>query len=170
MKVSVLLADKGTANPQAGTLNLLNAGWVQTQLRPAPPMLPGIAGGFITAPHAIAAFFEVDYEQCNHTIELVLELLTQDSHPVEVPGPAGPQTLRISQQVTVPSPGGVELATPGSGNALVEIFPGLPLPPGAYRWQASLAGHQGADWYVAFRVIPPAQQPVIAIGGQPLAL
>ena len=32
MKVHVLLADKGTNNPQAGTLNLLNAGWGVTQV------------------------------------------------------------------------------------------------------------------------------------------
>ena len=36
MKVTVLLADKGTNNPQGGTLNLLNVGWTRTVLRPSP--------------------------------------------------------------------------------------------------------------------------------------
>jgi hypothetical protein len=166
MKLSVLLADKGTQNPQAGTLNLLNAGWVQTQLRPAPPMMPGLPGGLITPPHAIAVFFEVEYNQCNRPIELVLELLNEDGRPVEIPGPAGPQQLRITQQVTIPSPGGVSLATPGNGNAMVEIFPGLPLAPGTYRWQATLDGESPDESSLAaFRVVPPAQPPVVAFGG-----
>src|SRR5450759_2667907 len=134
MRVSVVLADKGTNNLQQGTLNLLNVGWVQTQLNPA----PGVVGGFLTPPHAVAVFFEVDHPDCNHPIELVLALLTEDGQPVHVHGPEGDQEIRISNFVTVPSPGMAPIATPGTGNALIEIFPGLPLQPGGYRWEVTL--------------------------------
>lgn len=161
MKVQVLLADKGTPNLQQGTLNLLNVGWSQTGLRPAGPM-----GLLLTPPFAVAVFFEVDHHHCNHPIDLVLSLVTEDGTPVEVPGPAGPQQMRISQQITVSSPAGMPIGAPGVGNSLVEIVPGLPLAPGGYQWRATLAGEEGDDWNASFRVqLPP--QAVAVFGGPP---
>lgn len=156
MRVSVLLADKGTQNAPAGTLNLLNVGWTQTTLRPGPGTTPGSVG-LVTPPHAVAVFFEVEAQHCNRPIELTLSLLSEDSQPVQLPGPAGPQEMTIRQQMTIPTPGGVPLGTPGSGNALFEIFPGLPLSPGGYRWDVTLGGQAGEDWFAPFRVQPPPQ-------------
>ena len=161
MKVLVVLADKGTINPQQGTLNLLNAGWTQTHLRPAPQMMPG---AFITAPHAVAAFFEVEYAHCNHPIELVLALLTEDGRPVQLPAPAGPQEIVFRQMLTIQTPGGAPYGTPGVGNALVEIAPGLPLPAGGYRWNVTLDNEHHEDWYAAFRVVQPPQMPGVVFG------
>jgi hypothetical protein len=163
MKVSILLADKGTANPPAGTLNLLNVGWVQTQLNNA----PAVPGGMITPSHAVAVFFEVEHQRCNHPIELVLELLDEDGQPVTVPGPQGPQQIRVSNFLTVASPAAAPIGASGTGNALIEIIPGLPLAPGSYRWNASLDGEHLADWFAAFRVLPPAQAPNIVFGAPP---
>ena len=151
MKVQVLLADRGTQNPQQGTLNLLNLGWKQTTLRASPTPVPG---GLITAAHVVAVFFEVEPQRCNRPIELVISLLTEDCAPVELPSPAGPQQVRITQAVTIASPGGVPMGTPGNGNAMVEIFPGLPIPEGAYRWNVTLDGEVGEDWFASFRVRP----------------
>jgi hypothetical protein len=163
MKVEVLLADKGTLNQPQGTLNLLNVGWKQTVLQPS-PLGPGM---FMTAPHAVAVFFEVEPRHCNHPIELVLSLLTEDGNPVQLPGPAGPQELRISQRPTIPSPGGMPTGSPGSGNALVEIFPGLPLAPGGYRWQVMLDGEHDENWFASFRVNPPPLPPTVVFGTPP---
>lgn len=149
MKVAVVLADKGTNNPQGGTLNLLNAGWVQTQLV-AHPLAP--PGQLITAPHIVVVFFEVEHTLCNTPIELVLELLTEDGQAVQVPSPTGPQPVRVMSVVMVPSPAMAPIAAPGTGNALIDIFPGLPLQPGTYRWQVTLAGQHHDEWYAAFRV------------------
>jgi hypothetical protein len=162
MKVSVVLADKATNNPQAGTLNILNAGWVQTQLVPH-PLAP--QGQLITAPHIVAVFFEVEHSLCNAPIELVLELLTEDGQPVLVPQPTGPQPVRVVSVVTVPSPAMAPIAAPGTGNAMIEIFPGLPIPPGGYRWNVTLAGEHHEEWYAAFRVVPAPQMPQITFGG-----
>ena len=160
MRVSVVLDDKGTNNPQAGTLNLLNVGWVQTQLH----AMPTVPGGLTTPNHAVAIFFEVDHADCNHPIELVLELLTEDGHAVQIPSPAGPQQVRVSNFVTVASPAMAPLGAPGTGNALVEIVPGLPLQPGSYRWNVTLNGNHQEDWFAAFRVLPAAQPPVVSFG------
>lgn len=155
MRVQVLLADKGTTNPQAGTLNLLNVGWTQTLLRPAPM---GIAPGLLmTAPHAVAIFFEIEPKHCNRSIELIVSLLDEDGHVVDMPGPAGPQEMRLRQQMTVPTPGGVPMGTPGTGNALIEIFPGLIVSPGGYRWSVELDGLTGDDWFAPFRVVAQPQ-------------
>lgn len=152
MNVTVLLADKGTANLQQGTLNLLNVGWTQTPMRPAGQMIPG---GYLTSAHAIAIFFEVDHQYCNRQIELVLELLTEDGQAVELPGPVGPQAMRISQHIVVQSPAGMPIGSPGVGNALIEIVPGLAVPAGGYEWQVRLAGEHQSNWGARFRVLPP---------------
>ena len=159
MKVQILLADKGTQNPQAGTLNLLNVGWSQTGLSsPAP-------GVSITPAHAVAVFYEVEPHHCNHPIDLLLELVTQDGHEVQLPGPAGPQPMRVTQQITIPSPGGAPSGTPGSGNTLLEVQPGLPLSPGGYEWRVTLAGEHREEWSASFRVVaPPNSQPVFGTG------
>ena len=154
MRLSVLLADKGTNNPQAGTLNLLNVGWKQTRLNPA-PMVPG---GFITPPHAVAVFFEVEHHRCNHAISLEIRLATEDGQTVQVPGPSGTQDLVITQNITVVSPPGVPMGTLAPGNALVEIHPGLPITAGGYRWEVKLDGEEHDDWIATFRVVEPPQQ------------
>jgi hypothetical protein len=161
MKVSVVLADKGTNNPQQGTLNLLNAGWVQTQLTSS-PLVPG---ALVTPPHAVAIFFEVEHSLCNRPIEIVLALLTEDGRPVEVPSATGgEQQVTVGSVVTVPSPAMAPLGTPGTGNALIEIFPGLLVPPGGYRWNVTLAGEHHEEWFAAFRVLPPPQMPSFTFG------
>lgn len=168
MRVSVLLADKGTINPHAGTLNLLNVGWSQAPLRPAPAPLQ-VPGGFLTLPTAIAVFFEVEYQHCNHPIALVLTLLNEDGRPVELPGPQGPQQVQLTQMVTVVSPAGAPYGTPGSGNALVDISPGLPLAVGGYRWNVTLDGEHEDPWFAAFRVMAAPQAPVVTFGADPPA-
>lgn len=156
----MLLADKGTINPQQGTLNLLNAGWTQTQLRAVGPMVPG---GFLTPPHAVAAFFEVEPQYCNRLVELVFELIDQDGHLAQVPAPAGPQPMRVAQQIFIQSPAGMPVGSPGRGNALIEIAPGLALAPGRYQWRLQLAGESNDEWSATFQVIPamPMTGPII---------
>jgi hypothetical protein len=160
VKVSVVLAERGTTNPNSGTLNLLGAGWRNAQLQQTP-------AGVLTTPHVVVVFFEVDYSDCNHVIELELALLTEDAKPVYIPGLPGDGELKMTHYVTVPSPGGAPMGTPGHGNAMVEIFPGLPLSPGGYRWHVSLAGKHEEEWFAAFRVMPLSQGPAIVFGTQP---
>ena len=160
MKISVVLADRGTANPHNGSLNLLGVGWHTTQLVLSPT-------GPMTPPHVVVVFFEVDNSDCNHAIPLELVLLTEDGQPVIVPGLPGNGELRMTHYVTVPSPGGAPMGTPGTGNAMIEIQAGLPLNPGGYRWNVTLAGRHDEEWFTAFRVNPMPQAPAIIFGAPP---
>jgi hypothetical protein len=161
MKVSVVLADRGTNNIPQGTVNLLNAGWVQTQLQ----LNPSVPGGQVTPPQTVAIFYEVEHAYCNRPIELVARLLTEDGHAVLMPGPAGvDEEIRVGTIVTVPSPAMAPLGAPGTATALIEIFPGLMVPPGSYRWDVTLAGEHHDEWFASFRVLPPAQMPAFTFG------
>ena len=90
VKLYVLLADRGTHNPQNGTLSLLNVGWAVTQLRrhmnqgPAGPGQP-----LMTAPYVVVVFMEAELGMCNKTLTLEMELLTEDGDVVENPWPRG---------------------------------------------------------------------------------
>lgn len=165
MKVSVLLADKGTANLQARTLNLLNIGWSHTVLRPllVPPMAPGQAPQMqlMTPPHAVAVFYEVEHMHCNHPIALVFSLESEDGQPVSVAGPVGRQPMVITQNITVPSPPQAPIGSPGVGNTLLEVFPGLAIEPGTYSWRVELDGEANEDWRARFYVLAPPQQPLM---------
>lgn len=162
MKISVLLADKGTQNPQAGTLNLLNVGWSHTALRATP--MPTAAGlpqqiQLLTPPHAVAVFFEAEHQYCNHPVELTISLVDEDDHIISMPGPAGSQPVHIVQNIVIASPPQAPIGSPGRGNILIEIVPGLSIPPGTYNWKVTLAGQEDADWRARFYVLPAQQQP-----------
>jgi hypothetical protein len=121
----------------------------------------------LTPPHAVAIFIEVEPAFCNRPIELRLELVTQDEHPVEMPGPAGPQPMVIRQIITVQSPAGRPPGSPGSGASLVEIFPGLPLAPGIYIWKVTLENEHHDEWNARFNVLPVREVPATTFGAPP---
>ncbi|MHB1535212.1 MAG: hypothetical protein ACYC1D_11525 [Acidimicrobiales bacterium] len=160
MKVYVLLADKGTQNPQAGTLNLLNLGWTMTMPRPGP--LPGEQHGIaaqMTGPQTVVVMLEVELALCNRQLTLEMELVSEDGEVVELPGPAGLQPMRITSQVMVPSPPGAPTGFPGHGNAMIEFPNGLPLATGVYRWQVRVNAQSHEDWSTSFFVAPLPQLP-----------
>lgn len=160
MKIYVLLADRGTHNQQAGTLNLLNVGWALTQLRrPSGPAPWSFDAPMLTGPQVVVVFIEAELAMCNRPLVLEVELINEDGAVVEVPGPAGPQAVRMEQHIIVPSPPGVPTGFPGHACAMVDLPTGLPLTPGIYRWQARLNGKAEDDWsahfYVAAVPAPP---------------
>jgi hypothetical protein len=148
VKVQVLLADKGTANPPQATLNLLNAGWLTTQLVPTPQ-------GLAAPAMAVAVFFEVDVLRCGQPVPMVIELVDDDGMAVPMATPDGTRPVRIEQTITVAAPPSAPHGTPGRGNTLVEIVPGLVLRPGGYRWRVQLDGREEEDWSAYFVVIGP---------------
>ncbi len=155
MKVAVLLADKGTVNPQVGTLNLLNVGWQVTHVNPQ------LGIGAPLPPQAVAIFYEVDFDKCNRDIELKVELVNQDGNVIDLMGPAGPQPMILRQQIRVSSVAGMPNGSPGSGNLLLEFVPGPVLEPGGYEWRVTLAGVHNDDWSAKFHVMAPPQAPVL---------
>lgn len=157
VKVYVLLADRGTQNPHGGTLNLLNVGWSVTQLRRvAGPQAP--AGTLlVTGPQVVVVFLEAELSMCNRPLSLEIVLLSEDGELVHVPGPAGPQPVRLEQRIVVPSPPGVPTGFPGRATAMMELPTGLPLPPGIYRWQVRLNGKEEDGWAAHFYVASPPE-------------
>ncbi|MGO8873397.1 MAG: hypothetical protein ACLQPH_18740 [Acidimicrobiales bacterium] len=115
----------------------------------------------MTPPHTVGIFYEVEHPLCNQPIELVARLLTEDGHPALMPDG---QEVRIATVVTVPSPAMAPIGAPGTGTSLIEVFPGLIIPPGSYRWDVSLAGEHHEEWFAAFRVLPPPQMPAFTFG------
>ena len=163
MKVLLLLADKGTANPNAGTLNILNVGWGVTHLLPTGQ----------TAPSALAVFFEAELAECNRQHTVVIELLDEDGHSVSLPGPAGPQPMRIQNTLVVVPPPGAPTGTVGRANIYIEFSTGLPIPPGTYRWKLTVDGQEDDNWVTSFWVAPPPTMPHFGypprVGGPPQA-
>lgn len=153
MKVFVLLADRGTPNPQGGTLNLLGVGWSTTTLTAGAIPVP------ITPPHVVVVFFEADLSECNRPVPVELSLVNEDGLQVELPGPAGLQAMRIVQEINVGSPPGLPTGTPGRANLMVDIMPGLPLVPGGYAWRVKVDGDGREEWRAGFRVVGQPQPP-----------
>lgn len=95
-------------------------------------------------------------------------LVDEDSlEPVSMPGPAGPQPMRISQSVTVIPPPGAPNGTPGRGNILLEMSAGLPLRPGSYRWKATLGDRHEDDWSARFFIHAPPTAPTFGLTAAP---
>ena len=162
VKIYVLLADRGTQNPHNGTLSLLNVGWAVTQLRRPMGLGPGLgtaAAPLLTGPQVVVVLIEAELAMCNRSLTLEIELLTEHGEIVEVPGPAGPQAVRLEQSLMVPSPSGVPTGFPGRATAMMELPTGLPLSAGIYRWQARVNGKEEDDWSAHFYVAAPPQAP-----------
>ncbi len=160
MKIYVLLADRGTQSPQTGTVNLLNVGWAMTQLRrPVTPGAGAVGVPLVTGPQTVVVFLEAELAMCNRPHLLEIELVDDDGGVVSVPGPLGPQAVRLEQQIIVPSPSGVPTGFPGRASAMMELPVGLPLAPGIYRWQVKLDGRTDEDWSAHMYVAAPPQPP-----------
>lgn len=168
VKLYVLLADRGVQNAQTGTVSLLNVGWTVTQLRRVmgPGVPPGIAP-LVTGPQVVVVFIEAELAMCNRALTLQMELLTEDGLVVDIPGPSGPQPVRLDQPIMVPSPSGVPTGFPGRATAMMELPTGLPLAPGIYRWQARVNGKEEDDWSARFYVAAPPQPPTFGFSPAP---
>lgn len=162
MKVSVLLAERGMSNVPLGTVSLLSAGLPVVGSRQAAP-----GGPLISSPHVVAVFFEVELAKCNRPLVIEVELLDQDGHGVQVPGPTGPQELKLTQQLVVTPPIGAPTAFPGHGNIVLELGPGLPLTHGIYKWVVTIDGETKEDWSKQFFVPHPPTPP--SFGSTPAA-
>lgn len=170
VKVNVLLADRGTHNPQTGTVNLLNVGWAVTQLRRpmGGPPTPGVPEPpLVTSPQVVVVFIEAELSMCNRPLTLEVVLLTEDGNIVEIPGPSGSQSVRLEQTIIVPTAPAVPTGFPGHASAMMDLPTGLPLAPGIYRWQARLNGKADDDWSAHFFVAGVPAPPTFGFPPQP---
>ncbi|MCP4085339.1 MAG: hypothetical protein GY745_09865 [Actinomycetia bacterium] len=141
LDVQVLLADH--ADVAGGKLYLNGGCWTITR--------PG-------APHAVAVIIEVPWDMTNRRMEVVVELLDSDGHPV---APRG-NPVRLVRPMEAGRPPGHPIGAPVTGLVTTLNVNGLPLENGArYEWRISVDGTSLAHWSRAFSVVaaptPPKQ-------------
>jgi hypothetical protein len=104
---------------------------------------------------AVVVFIEVPWTETNQKRHWALELVDADGALVELPGPAGPQQVRVEGELEAGRPPGMPHGTPVSFPPLsVNVGP-LPLPPGRYEWKFSVDGNSEATWRRAFTKLEP---------------
>ncbi|MEU7174648.1 MULTISPECIES: DUF6941 family protein [Micromonospora] len=143
MKVNIVLADVGTQD-SVGKLNLLGAGWSQTQVGP----------NGRTPDMSIAIFVEIPWDRANREILLIAELIDEDGQAVTLPtSPDQAQPVRIEHRPVAGPPLGAPNGSPAQVSMLINMQGGLPLQPGRwYSWRVSVDGEQREDWQAKFYV------------------
>ena len=105
----------------------------------------------LTTPMGVGLLVEVPWSETNigHNVRLILE--DADGHPVEAPGPLGPQPLVIEAQIEVGRPPGMPHGSSINVPMAINVPPPPLLPDTSYRWRFEVEGKSQDDWHVAFR-------------------
>lgn len=120
-----------------GKLYVVGGGWSVTGPQPAPS--------------AVALKLDVPWDRANQRMHLELSLVGEDGQPVTMPGPDGPQPVRMDGQFEVGRPPGLKPGTPIDVALAMNVGP-LPLPPGQrYSWELSIDGETDEEWHLAFQ-------------------
>lgn len=103
-----------------------------------------------TAGFAIAWEIQAPPDAYGQEFSQELTLRTRSGEVVEIPGPAGPQKMRIANVARIERPrlpGVPEDAVPPVVRGVVYFANGLPLPPGEpYYWEVGIDGESKDDW------------------------
>lgn len=97
---------------------------------------------------AIALLLLVPWERTNEKIDVQLDLLTEDGHPVTDAEGTG---LRMNGEFEVGRPPGVEPGIPIDVPLAFGIG-GIGLNPGRYTWRLSINGRTSQAWQIGFSV------------------
>lgn len=121
-----------------------------------------VTGGY-ALPGALAGVLELDWDEANRPKRLLIELLTEDGQPVNVPTPTGDRPLRIEANVEVGRPPGTRAGTQFNIPIAINLGP-IPMPQvGQYVWRFSFDGTSRDDWRLPFSIVPtpaaPSPQP-----------
>jgi len=156
--VALTLADYAAADAQ-GKLNIIGGGISGVGFDPA----QGISTRF-----SLVAQIAIPRDRCPAELALEIALLDATGDVADLPGPAGPQKMRVGQVVNIEIPSPV----PGSGvprealrgvaTTILDFGNGLPLTPGAvYTWRLQIDGDETHEVLYPFGVSGPPPAPVI---------
>ncbi|WP_250284220.1 MULTISPECIES: DUF6941 family protein [unclassified Frankia] len=138
MKVTMILCD--AAQVSEGKLYILGGGW--NVAGPGP------------FPAAIGMLIEVPWDHGNRPLTLHLELHEEDGSPVVLPGPVGPQPIKVEARVEVGRTAGAAKGSPLTAPLAINMTP-FPLTPGRrYTWKARIEEEPEDAWEVGFQVRP----------------
>jgi hypothetical protein len=94
---------------------------------------------------------------CNKILKLKFWLVDQDDQQVYFwdQNPNNKKPISIEQDIVigVPVMPGLPYGTPGNGFHLFEVFPGLILEPGQYKWKVSIDGKESENWNASFTAL-----------------
>ena len=116
-----------------------------------------------TAGFAVCASIRGDQKLNGEEFTFEMVLVDQDSKPVAVAGPAGPQVMRIGNNMQFNSePAYASRGLQVQENVVVGFSVGLPLRPGStYAWKVRIDGAEHKDWMTTFHIPSPSTGPVI---------
>lgn len=135
LRIDMIIADAAQTAQAEGKAHVLGAGW-------------SVVRG--EAPMAVVVFIEVPWDESNRPFSWALELHDSDGQPVSLPGPAGPQILRIEGGLEAGRPPGLPQGTPlMQGPISVNLGP-LPLEAGRYEWRFFVDGATDDRWRRSF--------------------
>lgn len=156
-RVLVMIADYAGVDG-SGKLNAIGAGFNLTQIDPQTGMSP---------PQFLVVVVDVPVRHVGSEYPVVVELRRDDTNEVvSVPGPTGPQALRIQQMARVdhpPLPQGVQRppALSSRHQMVMSFATGIPLQAGAsYRWRVEIEGQSRPQWNAVFHVLAPVPGPL----------
>lgn len=122
----------------------------------------------VTSPFAVAVDIFVPPRHYNAEFSFELALLDEVGELVELPGPAGPQKMRVGQAMKAAEPQfppNVHIPRgwlPAKVQFVINLANGLPLAAGrGYRWQVRIDGESRPGWSYELFVPGPPPGPVI---------
>lgn len=136
VQAQIILCDAAVSDP-SGKLHMLGAGWSTTT---SP-----------TTPSAVALLLKIPWDRANEKLPLKLALLNADGHPVNLPTPAGPQSIGAQAEIETGRPVGLPPGSMLDASFTLNIGP-MPLRPDGYEWRLEFAG---AVFSAFFRVLEP---------------
>ena len=137
MQATILLADAAQTDSE-GRVHALGLGWSITST-PLPPQ-------------AVVLIIRVPWDLSDQEHTAVIELVSEDGKPVEVPGPVGEQSLRVEAQFETGRPPGIPRDSPLTLPLTFSMAGGLPLPAGRYEWRLVIDGEGQPAWHADFVV------------------
>lgn len=138
MRATIMLCDYATV--AGGKLYISGGGW-------------SLCGAMVP-PSAVAAKFDVPWEDANRRIRLTFRLIDADGRPVTQPGADGPVPVSMEAGLEVGRPPGLVIGA-SIDAPMAFAVPPLRLEPGQrYTWVLEVDGQTQEDWMLTFSTRP----------------
>ncbi len=155
--IKILMSDYA-ANDSMGKMNVIGEGINILQYTP---------GTTVTNRFSVITIIEVPGEYCPDEITVESSLRDKANKIIEVPGPAGPQPLRVANIVTLDNSSPVALTSQDKKfltakyRGIMDFSDGLPLAPGEYKWLVTIDNDENSTAEYRFCIPDLPTPPVL---------